>query len=135
MPWTPERPPNADLKHFPQSKDHWRTPATTASTPSGVALVSSASMAQESHMEVADPNLPRLSPLGVVRPPFPSLPRETFRRLPTGESSYSPLGYDTQDESQDYSPGDHDPQWMIPLGAAGGLSGQPSCPAAVVESG
>ncbi|EER02115.1 hypothetical protein Pmar_PMAR028494 [Perkinsus marinus ATCC 50983] len=27
MPWTPERPPNGDLKHFPQSKEHWRTPA------------------------------------------------------------------------------------------------------------
>ncbi|KAF4736100.1 hypothetical protein FOZ63_001920, partial [Perkinsus olseni] len=117
MPWTPERPPSADVKPFPQSKDHWRTPATTASSPSGVALISSASMAYETRMEVMDPRQSRLSPLGVIRPPFPALQRESFRRLPTGESSYSPLGYDTQDESQDYSPANVDPQW-IPLGAA-----------------
>ncbi|KAF4667927.1 hypothetical protein FOL46_002280 [Perkinsus olseni] len=132
MPWTPERPPNADVKPFPQSKDHWRTPATTASSPSGVALISSASMAYETRMEVMDPRQSRLSPLGVIRPPFPALQRESFRRLPTGESSYSPLGYDTQDESQDYSPANVDPQW-IPLGAAV-ASGHLPPPDDVVES-
>ncbi|KAF4685016.1 hypothetical protein FOZ60_007034 [Perkinsus olseni] len=132
MPWTPERPPSADVKPFPQSKDHWRTPATTASSPSGVALISSASMAYETRMEVTGPRQPRLSPLGVIRPPFPALQRESFRRLPTGESSYSPLGYDTQDESQDYSPANVDPQW-IPLGAAV-ASGHLPPPDDVVES-
>ncbi|KAF4650852.1 hypothetical protein FOL47_000808, partial [Perkinsus chesapeaki] len=113
MPRTPERPSGPQMKSFKLSKEHWTTPATTASTPSGVALVSSASVAYEAAR--AERVEPRLA-LGSMQPPFPAMQRERFRRLPTGDSSYSPLGYDTQDESQQFSP-PNAPQW-IPLGTA-----------------